>query len=257
MSLLEKILGSTRSRLEQARMRVSEEELVAATRDMPPVRSLSAALSGSGVALIAEIKRGSPSAGDIDGKLDATSTAVRLADAGAHALSVLTEPDHFSGSLDDLRAATVAGLPVLRKDFVLDRYQILEARANGADAVLLIVRCLGASTKELLEAAIEAGTETLVEVSDEADMDVALEAGAPIIGINSRDLETLEVDLSRFDLRSLVPADRLVVGLSGISTREDMVRVEDLGMDAVLIGESLMRAPDARRKVDELMGASS
>lgn len=257
MSWLDKILDSTRARLERSRMNVSEEELMAVNGGLSPARSLSAALSGTGVSLIAEIKRSSPSAGDIDGALDAAATAERLAAAGAHALSVLTEPDHFSGSLGDLKAASAAGLPVLRKDFVLDRYQVLEARANRADAVLLIVRCLGSRIPQLLDAAGEAGVETLVEVFDEADMKIALETGAPIIGINSRDLETFEVDLSRFELRSMVPADRLVVALSGISTREDMMRVEDLGMDAVLVGESLMRAPDARRKVDELMGVSS
>jgi indole-3-glycerol phosphate synthase len=257
MSLLEEIVGSTRTRIEESRERVPEDALRSVNEDLPPARSLSAALSGRGISLIAEIKRASPSAGDIGAGLDASETARRLAEAGADALSVLTEPHHFKGALEDLRAASGAGLPVLRKDFVLDEYQILESRAGGADAVLLIVRCLGERTSDLLDAATAAGLEALVEVFDETDMEIALRTRAPIIGINSRDLETFEVDLSRFELRSLIPSNRIAIALSGISSREDMLRVEAAGMDAVLVGEGLMRAPDPARKVAELLGTSS
>ncbi len=256
MSLLETIVDSTRSRIEQSREQVPDSRLRALSEGLAPVRSLSGALSGPGVSLIAEIKRASPSAGDIGAEMDASATAHRLAAAGADALSVLTEPEHFKGSLDDLKDASAAGLPVLRKDFILDEYQVLEARANGADAVLLIVRCLGDRTGDLLTAAREAGLEALVEVFDERDMDVALGTDAAMIGINSRDLETFEVDLSRFELRSLIPSDRIAVALSGISSRDDMVRVEAIGMDAVLVGEGLMRSPDPGAKVAELMGTS-
>ncbi len=220
-------------------------------------RPFSEALIDEGISLIAEMKRASPSKGPI--RPDATVAEVVAAyqRAGARAVSVLTEPEWFKGSLDDLAAARAAcDLPLLRKDFVVDEYQLLEARAAGADAVLLIVAALDERRlSELIGAASDLGMDSLVEVHDEEEVETAVEAGAEVIGVNNRDLHSLEVDLdTTFRLLSDVPAGTVVVAESGISRREDVERLETAGVDAILVGEALMTSADPVRAVRELLG---
>jgi indole-3-glycerol phosphate synthase len=177
--------------------------------------------------------------------------------AGASACSILTEPTHFGGSLDDLvEARRACDLPLLRKDFLVDRYQLVEARVAGADAVLLIVAALGRDRLERLMAeANDLGLDTLVEVHDEEEVAVAVEAGVELIGINNRDLHTLEVDLrTTFRLLPDIPAGTVVVAESGIAAREDVVRLQDAGVDAILVGEALMGADDPVAAVQALLG---
>ncbi len=217
-----------------------------------------AALASAPVAIIAEVKRASPSAGDIaDADADARSLAAAYERGGAAALSVLTDARHFGGSLDDLVAARAAtGLPILRKDFIVDVRQIEEARAAGADAVLLIAAALqDAELVDLASAAADLGLASLVEAHSAEEIERAASAGARIVGVNSRDLETLRVDLGRaLSLLPRVPSGILRVLESGVSTRDDVVRAADAAVDAVLVGEALMRAPDPVAKLTELLG---
>lgn len=214
---------------------------------------------GEGISLIAEMKRASPSKGPI--RPDATVSQIVRAyqEAGASACSVLTEGAHFGGSLDDLvEARGACDLPLLRKDFIVDRYQLLEARVAGADAVLLIVAALGAEDLVALqEAADDLDMDCLVEVHDEEEMEIAVDAGCEIIGVNNRNLHTLEVDPGTA-LRLLpdAPAGTVVVAESGITTREDVQRLEDAGVDAILVGEALMRADDTAAAVRALLGST-
>ncbi len=233
--------------------------LLARARVRPPARDLVAALRGGAPALIAEVKRASPSAGAI-AERDPARQAAAYAAGGAAAVSVLTEPRHFGGTLVDLEAVRAAvDLPVMRKDFLVDPAQVIEARAWGADAVLLIAACL--STLELtamLHAAADLGMAALVETHSDEDLEKALGSDAELIGVNARDLESLEVDaegaLGR--LRS-IPADRLSVMESGVSTRDDVVAAVNAGASAILVGEALMRARDPEAKVRELLGEES
>jgi indole-3-glycerol phosphate synthase len=219
-------------------------------------RDLERALSGSDVAVIAELKRASPSAGAI-AEADAARLAAQYQAGGAAALSVLTERAHFGGSLDDLVAARAATeLPILRKDFIIDASQIAEARAAGADAVLLIAAALDRrELTDLVSAAGELGLGSLVETHSAAEIDLALEVGARIVGVNARDLETLEVNLGRaVRLLGTVPPGVVRVLESGVSTRDDVLRAAAGGADAVLVGEALMRAADPAAKLRELLG---
>ena len=224
----------------------------------PPTRSLAAALrEGEEVAVIAEFKRRSPSVGAIAPDADPADVARAYAGGGARALSVLTDGPGFGGSLDDLaRARAACELPVLRKDFLIDPVQALEARAAGADAAHLIVRALeGGHLGEMKAACREAGLETLVEVHDEAELDRALEAGAEIVGVNARDLTSFQVDLdAALDLLADVPADRVAVAESGIRSREDVGIVGQEGGEAVLVGTWLMEEGDPGARVRELTG---
>ena len=210
--------------------------------------------------LIAEVKRASPSRGLLAPNFDPVGLASRYAENGAAAISVLTEVDHFQGSLDHLEAVKEAvapqGIPVLRKDFLFDPYQLYEARARGADAVLLIVAMLEAARlRELLSAAQGLWLQALVEVHAEAELETALEAGAEVVGINQRDLRTFDVDVSlAARLRPLVPEGRIVVAESGISTAADVARLKTARVHAVLVGEALVTAPDTAAKVQELAG---
>ncbi len=206
-------------------------------------------LTGRGPALqvIAEMKRRSPSGGTLCPELDPIAVGRGYADAGAAALSVLTEPDQFGGRLQDLTAAREAsGLPCLRKDFILDPYQVAEARAAGADAILLIVAAVaGPVLGACLHAAAALGMAALVEVHTEAEVATALAAGATCIGINNRDLDRLTTDLAVTErLRPHLPPGIVVVAESGIASPEDVRRMAAAGVDAVLVGERLMRAPD-------------
>jgi indole-3-glycerol phosphate synthase len=251
--ILDDILARTRSDLEQRKARRSLAELDKAIASAPalPVRSLAAALRQPGaVACIAEIKRRSPSAGWIREGADAADIARRYAGGGAAAISVLTDAPFFGGGLDDLRAArgavAASGTPLLRKDFVIDRYQVAEARLHGADAVLLIVAALDhAALAELLAAAGHYGLEALVEAHDAAEAARAVAAGAAVIGVNNRDLRTFTVDRDlALTLRAEIPRDRVLVAESGIRDAADVARLCAGGVDAMLVGETLMRAPD-------------
>jgi indole-3-glycerol phosphate synthase len=234
-----------------------EGHLSLRVRSMPPARDFAAALSGPGVSIVAEVKRASPSAGDIAAAADPGEQAARYEAGGAAAISVLTEPRHFGGSLLDLRLARrKTTLPILRKDFVVHPGQVLEARAEGADAVLLISASLTlGELRDLRDVAESLGMAALVEAHGEEDLDRALASGARLVGVNARDLETLDVDLDRaVRLASAVPADRLLVLESGMSTRADVARAEEVGARAVLIGEALMRSTDPARTIRKLRG---
>ncbi len=218
---------------------------------------LHAALSGPGVALIAEVKRASPSKGDLAPHLDAVDQARAYVDGGAHAISVLTEPDRFKGSLDDLRDVAALGTPALRKDFTVDPYQVWEARAHGASGVLLIVAALTDDDLASLHAeAGEAGLTALVEVHDEAELDRAIAVGARVIGVNARDLRTFEVDRDAFArLRPAIPDGVVAVAESGVRGPEDVHRAAALGADAVLVGESLVTAANPEAATRALVEA--
>lgn len=232
-------------------------ELRARAAAAPAARGLRAALARPGVAVVAEVKRRSPSKGDIRADLDPAALARAYERGGAAAVSVLTEPVHFAGSPEDLMAVRAAvDLPVLRKDFVTTPYQVWEARAWGADAVLLIVAALGpALLGDLLGASREAGLDALVEVHTREEAAVAGSAGAALVGVNARDLATLEVDLGRFArIRDALPAGATVVAESGISTRAQVEAAAAAGADAVLVGESLVRSDDPRELLAGLLG---
>jgi indole-3-glycerol phosphate synthase len=255
MSFLEELLTSTRARVEEAKQKVTEDVLEQRVASVTPPRPFAAALRRPTTTVIAEIKRATPSKGPLHLDLDATALARAYASGGAAAISVLTEPEFFKGSLEDLQAATRAGLPVLRKDFVLDPFQILEARAAGADSVLIIVRTVGAELKELIATSVALGMAPLVEVFDDADLDRALEAGATIVGINHRDLETFEVDPERTaKLAPRIPDAVTVVALSGVSSRTEVEELAAAGAHSVLVGEALVTAPDPVAKLEELLG---
>ena len=254
-TILEEILAAKRE--EVARLQLFRSAIRAQADEAPPPRGFEASLRRPGeVAVVAEFKRRSPSAGDINPYAQAAGVASVYAAAGAAAISVLTDERYFGGSLDDLRSAKDAvGVPVLRKDFTLDPVQLYEARAAGADAVLLIVRALGdARLRDLLELSAELGLGALVEAHDEEEMGRALEAGARIVGVNARDLATFEVDLERsLSLIEELPADVVAVAESGIRSAEDAAAAGTAGADAVLVGGWLM-AGDPAAGVEALVG---
>ena len=254
--ILDQILEEKEREVRELRRR-GEALLLRRLEEAPPVRSFRGALAGGGdVAVIAEFKRRSPSAGDLAGEADPLRVGEAYRDGGAAALSVLTDGPHFGGRLEDLRAAREAsGLPVLRKDFVIDPVQVLEGRGAGADAVLLIVRALSESRLgELLAATRELGMDALVEVHDGAELETAVEAGAGMIGVNARDLSSFEIDLDRCEeLVGRVPAGRVAVAESGIEGPEDVARMGRAGADAVLVGSTLMRR-GAATALPELTG---
>jgi indole-3-glycerol phosphate synthase len=249
MTFLAEILARKRDEVAAARRAVPEAELRARARDRAAPRPFEAALSlrGGPVRVIAEVKRASPSAGAIRAGLDAPAQARAYAAAGAAAISVLTDGPGFGGSLADLAAVReVVDVPLLRKDFVVDAYQLHEARAHGADAALLIVAALEEGTlRALLGACGELGLAALVEVHDEAETEVALRAGARIVGVNNRNLKTFVVDLAVSErLLPLLPATVRGVAESGVRTAEDARRLRRAGAANLLVGEALVRAPD-------------
>jgi indole-3-glycerol phosphate synthase len=251
---LEEILNSTRQRLPalQRRRGALERDIEGSHVTRPSFR---AALLRRSVAVIAEVKRRSPSAGSIREDLDPGERAALYASHGAAAISVLTDGPYFGGSMQDLRAAAErCPLPVLRKDFILDEVQILEARAAGASAVLLIVRVLGRSRLEsLLHYAASLGLDALVEVHSPAELATALESKADIVGVNSRDLDTFTIDLGRaWALLRQVPSDRVAVAESGILSQGDVARVAECGADAVLVGTALSAAESPEQLLREL-----
>jgi indole-3-glycerol phosphate synthase len=262
-TILDRIVADKREELVRRQREEPFGTLRWRTRQMPPTRSLAAALRERRPGLIAEIKRASPSRGLLRADLDAVALARSYADAGAAAISVLTEERYFRGSLADLKAVREAldGLasgrpPLLRKDFIFEMYQLFEARAYGADAVLLIAAILNPGLiTSLIALARSLGLECLVEVHDEPELERALMAGAEIVGINNRDLRTFEVDLATTErLRRLVPPEVTVVAESGVHTRADVQRLAALGVHGVLIGEALVLADDPGAKIRELFG---
>ncbi len=223
---------------------------------IPEARGFARALARPGISLIAEVKKASPSKGVIRADFHPAEIARAYESAGASAISVLTDEPYFQGKLaylDEVRGAV--GLPLLRKDFIIHPAQIVEA-VGRADAVLLIVAALQpAELRDFLALAAACGLDTLVEVHDAAELDIALESGAPVIGINNRDLRTFVVDVET-TLRLLpnIPDDRIVVSESGISTHAQVQRLEEAGVDAILVGEALMANPDIAAKTRELLG---
>jgi anthranilate synthase/indole-3-glycerol phosphate synthase/phosphoribosylanthranilate isomerase len=266
-TILDRIVAQRRLDVRAAKEAVPFATLQEKLRAAPPACDFVARLRESGpMALIAEIKRASPSKGDIAPGIDAAKQGSVYARAGAAGISVLTEPTWFKGSLDDLegvRQATEsmgARRPgLLRKDFIIDEYQVVEARAYGADCVLLIVAALrDGALRGLMEMSRTIGMEPLVEVNNGDEMERAVAAGATLIGVNNRDLRSFDVDLSTTDkLAGMVPKGVLLAALSGISTRADVERFQSAGAEAVLVGEALMAAGDASTKVRELVGSSS
>jgi indole-3-glycerol phosphate synthase len=248
MGILEEICARRRERIRELRSQIRYAELEGSALWSDPRRGLAAALrraDGEGARFLAEVKRASPSAGPIRPGADPAAIAREYTEAGARALSILTEPDYFDGDPAFLaRARAEVDLPLLMKDFVVDEWQIAWARSLGADAVLLIVAALDpVLLRDLAHAARDVGLETLIEVHDEPECERALEAEAGLIGMNQRNLRTFEIDRSIPErLLSRIPRDRVRVAESGIRTREDVVALERAGFDALLVGETLMRA---------------
>ncbi len=240
------------------RQALSEEELKTKIKDLPPARPFIEAINKPRViSLIAEIKKASPSRGLIRENFDLKEIAAAYQGVGAQALSVLTEEDYFLGNIANINVVkSVSNLPVLRKDFILDPYQIYESRFFGADAILLIADLLSKEKlSELFLIAQSLGLDCLVEVHTEKELKKALSIKAPLIGINNRDLHTLEVDFKTTEkLFTLVPKDKVIVIESGIKTRQDILFLKVLGASAVLIGEAFMESADKPRKGEEVMG---
>lgn len=259
--VLREIIAHKRRELDRAGGEVSLRDVQAATSDAPPARDFAAALRGDDVRVIAEIKRASPSEGTIrEGDFDPVDIARRYQEAGAAALSVLTDERFFGGCLDHLRAVReVVDIPLLRKDFILDERQVYEARAAGADAVLLIVAALKPPRlAALLTLAHELGMAALVETHNEAEVEAALASGARIIGVNNRNLHTFEVDLATTErLAALIPDDRVLVAESGVHMRDDVERLARSGVDTVLVGTALMRAADPGQALAVLTGVKT
>lgn len=257
-TILDKIVTAKRLEIAAAKQARPEASLRAALAAAPPPRNFFAALAAPGpIKLIAEVKKASPSKGIIRADFDPVKIAGIYEAHGATCLSVLTDEQFFQGSLDYLRRVRAAvQIPVLRKDFVLDTYQLLEARVAGADAVLLIAECLDdCHLRKLHNETIELGMTPLVEFYDRENLARVLEAGASLIGVNNRDLRTFVTDLDRtIRMRELVPPDCVLVGESGIHRRADALLLEAAGVQAMLVGEHLMASPDIGAAVDALLG---
>jgi indole-3-glycerol phosphate synthase len=259
VSVLDDIVAGVRVDLERRRTQLSEADVRAALADAAAPRDPMPHLRGVGSSVIAEVKRRSPSKGDLADIPDAAALAQQYAAGGAAAISVLTEERRFGGSLDDLRAVRAAvDVPLLRKDFVVEPYQVLEARAAGADLVLLIVAALDDDDlRRLHDLAREVGLAVLVEVHDEAETERAVDLGAELVGVNARNLKTLAVDPTTFGrLAPLVPDDRVLVAESGITGVDDVVRFVGEGARAVLVGEALVKDGDPTAAVRAMTGVT-
>lgn len=260
---LERILANTREQVEFRKERGLSVDLLEALHEDTEPRTLAPALRADDVTIIAEIKRASPSKGLIAPNVPAAEVLRDYIKGGAAAISVLTDDTFFDGSIGDLKGAAYymrclpPRVPILRKDFIIDPFQIEESRAIGADAILLIVAALGRLSLETLYFVAKDlhGLDVLVEVHDERELETALDIGATLIGVNNRDLRTFEVDLATTErVARLVPPEVTLVGESGIRTRADVERLGRAGVHAVLVGETLMRAPDRAAALRELLG---
>jgi indole-3-glycerol phosphate synthase len=257
MSVLDEIVANTRAEVARRKVAVPRAALERQCEATPAPRDFEAAVRPStrSIRLIAEVKKASPSRGVLSSSLDPVALATTYALNGAHAISVLTDEKYFQGSLDDLRRVRAAvDVPLLRKDFTIDEYQLWESRAAGADAVLLIVSILEpARLAELLAAAKGLGLAALVECHTAAELDQALAVGSRIIGINNRDLATFETRISTtIELLPLIPLGPIVVSESGFFTAADVHQVAAAGAHAILVGEGLVRAKDVPAKIREL-----
>jgi indole-3-glycerol phosphate synthase len=256
--MMDQLIAGAREGVEARRAELPRTDLEARLAARREDRPFNEALTRPGLSVIAEFKRRSPSAGPLAAEgIDVAEQVAAYERGGAAALSVLTDEPHFGGSLADLRAARAAcGLPIIRKDFIVDPYQLYEAAVNGADAVLLIVAALGdEDLVSLYREARSIDLDCLVEVHDEGELDRALEAGAEVIGINNRNLDDMRVDIdTTFELMPNVPAGKTVVAESGISGREELEELDRVGVDAVLIGGALMAVDDPEAKLRELTG---
>lgn len=260
-SILEKIVRTKQEEIAAARRAIPLDSLRSHAETAEVPRDFFAALNRPGpIRLIAEFKRASPSQGRIRGDVGPVEVAQAYASAGAACVSVLTDHSFFEGTLDDLRAVRAhIDLPLLRKDFIVDSYQIVEARAAGADAVLLIAECLDdCHLRKFHNEIVEWGMTPLIELYDPANLPRVLEAGATLIGINNRDLHTFVVTLEHtLRLRAQIPEECVLVSESGIQTRADVLRLQDAGVDAILVGEHLMRQTDIAGGVRALLGTTS
>ena len=256
--ILDSIVAHKREELRRDKERTPLQTLKRRIPNLPPTRDFGAALVAPGaVNLIAEVKRRSPSKGVIREDFDPVEIAKTYAQNGASAISVLTDDRFFGGDLSYLsRIRHAVGLPLLRKDFTIDEFHIYQARAAGADAVLLIAAILTPEQlREFIGIAGRLNLGALVEVHTRAELEIALDVGAEIIGINNRDLRTFHTDIATsFRLRKSIPDDKIVVSESGIHTREDVVRLGESNVNAILVGESLMRSTDIGEKMRELIG---
>lgn len=259
-TLLEEILVRRLERVREARLLRPPDSLERAAAARTDFRSFAGAVAAGGLKIIAEMKRSSPSAGVLRREYDCAGIARAYEAAGAAALSVLTEEDYFAGALDDLGGARAAvRLPVLRKDFIVDEYQVYESAAGGADALLLIVAALeDRLLQHLIQRAGRLGLAALVEVHTDGELQRALDAGARIVGVNNRNLKTLEVDLeTSFRLRSRIPSSCLAVSESGIRSGADLRKLAEAGYHAALIGEHFMRARDPGEALARLLAEGS
>ncbi len=257
-NILDTIVESKRREVAQAKRRVPEADLERRVAAMPAARDFEGSLRRPGMQVIAEVKKASPSAGVIRVDFDPVALARTYERHGAACVSVLTDRPFFQGDLAHLGAVrTSVALPVLRKDFILDRYQLLEARAAGADAALLIAEILpGDELARLHHEAQGIGLHVLVELHDAEQLPRVIECGARLIGINNRDLRRFTTRLEHtLELAARVPKDRCLVSESGIRTPDDLLRLESAGVKAVLVGETLMRAPDIGAQLDKLLGS--
>ena len=256
--ILDTIVAHKREELKRDRERAPLQTLKSRIPDLSPTRDFGAALAALGaVNLIAEVKRKSPSKGIIREDFDPLEISKTYAQNGASAISVLTDHEFFGGDLSYLsKIRKAVDLPLLRKDFTIDEYHIYQARTAGADAVLLIVAILTPDQlRGFIGIARRLHLAALVEVHTQVELEIALDVGAEIIGINNRDLKTFHTDIATsFDLRKSIPGDRIVVSESGIYTREDVMRLGEADVNAILVGESLMRSADIGGKVRELLG---
>jgi len=256
-TILDKIVAQTRQTVAQSAAEKPLAEVQRNAQRAPAPLDFGAALArGDSVQLIAEVKKASPSAGIIREDFDPVLIAQTYAQAGAACISVLTDQPFFQGRLEYLVAIRAAvSIPLLRKDFIVDPYQVYEARAAGADAVLLIAECLTADQlKELHQLATELGMSTLIELYDAENLPAVLATGGSIVGVNNRDLRTFKTDLQHSArMRASIPSDRLLVGESGIRTRQDVEQLAAAGIKAILVGETLMRQPDIATAVSALI----
>ena len=247
-TILDEIVASRAAEIDRQRCAVSLESVRAAAETAEAALDFHGALAKPNISLIAEMKRKSPAGGELRADLDPADMAQTYVEFGASALSVLTEPFYFDGKMADMRdaggVAHSSGVPVLQKDFVFDEYQIYEARANGADAILLIIAILDESALRTLQGlGHELGMGVLVEVFDLEELDLAMKIDPPILGVNNRNLKTLETSLGHFEeIATLTNSDRVLVAESGMKSGANVRRMEAAGADAVLVGEALMRA---------------